>query len=181
MTESDNIEMRSFQKKLDCIHPLLLGSIAGVLTIAQIILAFLLHREGSGLLRWTGWIFLWTSSIFGILPIITFHLKGGVSRGKSYIHTTVLVDSGIYALVRHPQGGTAWLLINLGIILIAQHWTSLFLGVSSMILAYVDTFKADRQGIEKFGDAYRQYMNRVPRINFFSGIIRLFIHRLKVQ
>ena len=45
----------------------------------------------------------------GLLPIITFRRKGGVAKGESYIKTTVLVDTGIYAIVRHPQGGTAWL------------------------------------------------------------------------
>jgi protein-S-isoprenylcysteine O-methyltransferase Ste14 len=43
--------------------------------------------------------------------------EGGVAKGEGYIKTTVLVDTGIYAIVRHPQGGTAWLLINLGVVL----------------------------------------------------------------
>jgi protein-S-isoprenylcysteine O-methyltransferase Ste14 len=112
-----------------------------------------------------------------VLPIITFRRKGGVPKGESYIKTTALVDTGIYAIVRHPQGGTAWLLINLGVMLIAQHWTSVVLGLASMGLAYVDTFKADQGCIEKFGDAYRRYMEeRVPRVNFVAGIIRLLRH-----
>jgi hypothetical protein len=79
--------------------------------------------------------------------------------------TTALVDTGIYAIVRHPQGGTAWLLINLGITLIAWHWTSMILGLVSMGLAYTDTFKSDRYCIEKFGDTYKHYMQKVPRVN----------------
>jgi protein-S-isoprenylcysteine O-methyltransferase Ste14 len=140
-------------------------------------LAFLLRRPGSEALQWTGWICLWTSAIFGVLPIITFRRKGGVPKGESYMKTTLLVDSGIYAIVRHPQGGVAWLLINLGVMLVAQHWTSVILGVPSMVLAYMDTIKADQYCIEKFGDAYRRYMKRVPRVNFVSGIIRLLNNR----
>lgn len=154
-------------------HPFLLSSIAGVLTVAQIVLAFFLHRPGSEALEWAGWICLWTSGIFGMLPIITFHRKGGVARGESYMKTTVLVDTGIYSIVRHPQGGTAWLLINLGVMLIAQHWSSVILGLASLVLVYADTFKADRYCIEKFGDEYRRYMERVPRVNFVAGIVRL--------
>ncbi|OFV67902.1 MAG: hypothetical protein SCAL_001277 [Candidatus Syntrophoarchaeum caldarius] len=30
----------------------------------------------------------------------------------------------------------------------------------------------ERGNIEKFGDAYRDYMKRVPRINLIAGIIR---------
>ena len=141
--------------------------------MAQIALAFFLRRPGPEALEWAGWICLWTSAIFGMLPIITFRRKGGVPRGESYIKTTVLVDTSIYAIVRHPQGGTAWLLINLGVMLIAQHWTSVVLGLVSMGLVYADTFKADRYCIEKFGDEYKRYMERVPRVNFVAGIIRL--------
>jgi protein-S-isoprenylcysteine O-methyltransferase Ste14 len=165
--------MNGFQKWLYGLHPHLLASIASVLTVAQIALAFFLRGPVSETIQWAGWICLWTSAIFGVLPIITFRRKGGVPKGESYVKTTVLVDTGIYAIVRHPQGGTAWLLISLGVMLVAWHWTSAALGLASMGLAYVDTFKADQYCIEKFGDAYQQYMERVPRVNFVAGIIRL--------
>ncbi len=155
----------------------LLSSIASVLTIVQIALAFFLYGEVSESIEWLGWICLWTSAIFGVLPVITFRRKGGVPKGKSYIKTTRLVDTGIYAIVRHPQGGTAWLLINLGVMLVTWHWASMALGLLSMGLAYADTFKADQYCMEKFGDAYQRYMQKVPRVNFVIGIVRLLRHR----
>jgi len=87
------------------------------------------------------------------------------------------VDTGIYAIVRHPQMGTAWLLMSLSLMLITQHWTSVALGIPAMILAYVDLLKADQRLIDKFGNAYRRYMEQVPRVNFISGIIRLIVRR----
>jgi protein-S-isoprenylcysteine O-methyltransferase Ste14 len=63
-------------------------------------------------------------------------------------------------------------LINLGVLLIAWHWTNLVVGLVSMGLVYADTFKADKICTEKFGDAYKQYVERVPRVNFLTGIIR---------
>ena len=167
------VEMKCVKEFLYSLHPFLLSSIAGALTVVQIGLAFFVHRTGSEAIAWAGWICIWTSAIFGWLPIFTFRRKGGVAKGDSYIKTTVLVDTGIYAIVRHPQGGTAWLLINLGVMLIAQHWSSVILGLTSMGLVYADAFKADQYCIEKFGDAYRRYIERVPRVNFVSGIIRL--------
>jgi protein-S-isoprenylcysteine O-methyltransferase Ste14 len=164
--------MNRFQKFFYNLHPFLLASIASALTIAQIVLAFFLYGHGSEALKWAGWICLWVSGIFSILPIITFRRKGGVSKGESYMKTTALVDTGIYAIVRHPQGGTAWLLINLGVMLIAWHWTSLVLGLVSLGLVYADTFKTDQYCIEKFGNAYKRYMERVPRVNFLAGITR---------
>jgi protein-S-isoprenylcysteine O-methyltransferase Ste14 len=169
--------MKRFQSLLYGLHPYLLSSIASALTIAQIVLAFLLRGPRSEALEWVGWICLWTAGIFGVLPIITLRSRGGVAKGQSYTKTTVLVDSGIYAIVRHPQNGTAWLLINLGVMLIAQHGSSLALGLASMALAYADTFKADQYCIEKFGDPYRQYMQSVPRVNFLLGLVRLAWHR----
>jgi protein-S-isoprenylcysteine O-methyltransferase Ste14 len=61
--------------------------------------------------------------------------------------------------------------------LIAQHWSSVLLGLISMALVYADSFKADQGCIEKFGDAYVAYMERVPRVNFVAGIVRLMQHR----
>jgi protein-S-isoprenylcysteine O-methyltransferase Ste14 len=165
--------MNRFRKAFyDDLHPYLLSSIASALTVAQIVLAFFLYRPGSVALVWAGWICVWASAIFGVLPIITFRRRGGVPKGQSYMKTTVLVDTGIYAIVRHPQGGTAWLLINLGVMLIAWHWTSALLGLVSMALVYADTFKADQSCIEKFGNPYELYIKRVPRVNFVAGIIR---------
>lgn len=171
--------MRRFREFLYGLNPWLLSSIAGVLTVAQIVLAFFLHRPGFEALEWAGWICLWTSAIFGWLPIITFRRKGSVAKGQSYMKTTVLVDTGIYAIVRHPQNGVAWLLICLGVMLIAKHWSRVALGVPTMVLVYLDLLKADQRCIEKFGDAYRRYMERVPRVNFVAGIIRLVRRRMR--
>ena len=112
-----------------------------------------------------------------MLLIITLRRKGSVAKGQSYMRTTVLVDTGIYAIVRHAQGGTAWLLLNVAAMLIAQHWSSVVLGLASMGLVYADTFKADQYCIEKFGDASRHYMERVPTVNFVAVIIRLLRRR----
>jgi protein-S-isoprenylcysteine O-methyltransferase Ste14 len=165
-----------FQRFVYSLQPYLLSYIASILIVAQIVLAFLFCRPQSVVLVRIGQVCLGMSSIFGVLPILIFHRKGGVAKGKSYIKTTLLVDSGLYAIVRHPQNGTAWLLISLGILLIAQHWSSVVLGLASMALAYVDTLKADQRCIEKFGDAYRAYMQRVPRVNFVLGLVRLAWH-----
>jgi protein-S-isoprenylcysteine O-methyltransferase Ste14 len=177
----ENVKRRAkverFREYLRGLHPYLLGSIAGVLTVAQILLAVILPGPRSEALEWVGWICLWTSAVFGMLPIATLRSKGGVPKGKSYVRTSKLVESGIYAVVRHPQNGTAFLLINLGLMCIAQHWSSTVLGLASMVLAYVDTFKADQGCIDKFGDPYRQYMQRVPRVNFLLGLARWAWHK----
>jgi len=112
------------------------------------------------------------SAVFGWVPIFAFRKKGGVSKGRSYIQTTVLVDSGIYAVVRHPQY-LAGILLSLALILITQHWLIAVMGVVAIVLNYLIALKADQELTEKFGDDYRRYMQKVPRVNFLVGLIRL--------
>ena len=157
----------------------LLSSVASVLTVAQVILAFFFFGGSTEAVKLAGWICLWVSAIFGILPIIIFRRIGGVPRGKNYTQTTKFIDTGLYAVVRHPQVATTWLLISLGIILITGHWTSAALGIPSMVLAYLDTYKLDHNLIEKFGNDYRRYIKEVPRVNVILGIIRLVYRWLK--
>jgi protein-S-isoprenylcysteine O-methyltransferase Ste14 len=90
----------------------------------------------------------------------------------SEIQTTVLVDSGVYAVVRHPQY-LAGVLLSLALILTTQHWLIAIIGVVAMVLNYLIALKADQELIEKFGDDYKRYMDKVPRMNFLLGFIRL--------
>jgi len=116
--------------------------------------------------------------VFGGLPVIEFRKKGEVRKGESYIHTTKIVDTGIYSIVRHPQYVTFILWAIAGMLLF-QHWIIILLGIPIVPLTYIDLIKADKDAIEKFGDDYRQYMERVPRMNFFIGIRRLLRRRRK--
>ena len=157
----------------------ILATFAGVLTLAQLVSVFFLGADNvNSVLRILGWIIWLLSIIFGVLPIIIFRARGGVAQGKSYMKTTLLVDDGLYGIVRHPQY-LAGILLNLALILISQHWLVILLGFPAMVLTYIDIQKTDRNEIEKFGDAYRDYMERVPKINFILGIIRQLQNRKK--
>jgi len=154
-------------------HPYLFITAGGLLAVLQIGLAiFLFDKSGSSILRNVGWVIWWTAAFFAIVPIITFRRKGHVQKGKSYMHTTALVDTGIYSIVRHPQNGVAWVLINLGLMFIAQHWLVVVIGFASMGFAYLDLYKEEQRCKKKFGDKYNHYMEKVPRINFLLGITR---------
>ncbi len=114
--------------------------------------------------------------IFGWLPVIEFRKKGKVRSGKSYIHTTQLVETGIYSIVRHPQYVTFMLWAIAGILLF-QHWIIILLGAPIFPLTYIDLIRADEEAIRKFGEDYRTYMKKVPRANFLLGIIRVVLRR----
>ncbi|MDD2666535.1 MAG: methyltransferase [Methanocellales archaeon] len=114
------------------------------------------------------------------MPIFELRRKGGVQKGQSFVKTTVFVDSGIYAIVRHPQflGG---IFLGLALILIAQNWLVTFIGIPVMIIFYLGIVEGDESGIEKFGDVYKSYMQKVPRANFLLGIIRALRHNVKAK
>ncbi len=154
----------------------IISSIAGILTITQWVLLFVLNIEGIAVIRYVGYIVWGLSLFFGIAPIFILKRKGQVEKKKSYIHTTVIVDTGLYAVVRHPQY-LALPLLNLALILCSQHLIIISFGIVSILLMFMDISKADQYNIEKFGDAYRQYMKKVPSTNFLLGIIRLLKRR----
>jgi len=157
----------------------ILSCIWGPLLVAQIVLVFIFgifNEAGFDEVMYVGWVIWAISVIFGFLPIFIFKRKGGVAKGKSYIHTTNLVVTGIYSIVRHPQY-TAGILFSLALILMAQNWLVLSLGVVLIPLLYIDIVMADKYEVEKFGDEYKRYMKKVPRTNFMLGIIRLLRRR----
>ena len=118
-----------------------------------------------------GWLIMGVSGVFGWFPIYAFKRKGGVPEGKSYMRTTVLVDSGIYSIVRHPQF-LAGILISLSLTLISQHWLNALLVVPVVVGTILDSRRADADLQVKFGEDYRRYMEEVPGLNFVAGIAR---------
>jgi protein-S-isoprenylcysteine O-methyltransferase Ste14 len=170
--------MRDWKRILYGLHPHLLGWIWGGLLVLQLALVFFVFKSPGIAELWvSGWVIWALGTVFALVPIVTLRVQGGVPKGKSYMATTVLVDRGIYAIVRHPQGATAGILLNLALALIGQHWLIALLSGVGMILIYADALKADQACIEKFGEAYLRYMERVPRANPIVGIIRLLRRR----
>jgi protein-S-isoprenylcysteine O-methyltransferase Ste14 len=141
--------------------------------VGQVVLTFVLYREnGIAAVRNVGWAIMGLSAIFGWLPILTFRRMGGVSKGRSYMETTVLVNRGVYAIVRHPQY-LAGVLLGVGFSLIAQHWLVGVLGAVVVVESYASTFPEEQALREKFGVPYEEYTKRVPRMNFALGLLRL--------
>ena len=86
--------------------------------------------------------------------------------------TTVLVDSGTYGIVRHPQI-LGSILLMLASILISQHWAAAAIGILITAWTFISWLPRDEKGlIVKFGDDYKSYMQKVPRMNILVGLIR---------
>ena len=70
--------------------------------------------RGAGLRHWRGSLFAW-------VPMFTLRRHGRAPAGKSYMHATVVVERGPFALVRHPQY-LGYMLFAATAALISRHW-----------------------------------------------------------
>ena len=117
---------------------------------------------------------LWAFGMVLVMaPIIIFPRQGRIPKGKSFINTTRLVDTGIYAVVRHPQYTGGVFSIFLTTLLWYPHWLFGVLGVTGTLVVYMSCREEDQRLVSKFGDDYLDYMKRVPGMNIFLGIFKL--------
>jgi protein-S-isoprenylcysteine O-methyltransferase Ste14 len=73
--------------------------------------------------------------------------------------TTTLVDTGAYRYIRHPIY-SAFLLGGAGVLLKDVSWSGTLLTLFVFAGAVVAAKTEERENIEFFGEAYRDYMKR---------------------
>ena len=117
-----------------------LATFSSILFISQIVVGIYLLSEISQneILAYVGvGLYVLSGVVFGALPVFEFRKKGEVRKGQSYVHTTRLVDTGIYSVVRHPQYVT-FIMWAISDILLFQHWVVILLGIPVIPLTYMD-------------------------------------------
>lgn len=78
--------------------------------------------------------------------------------------THTLIDTGIYAHLRHPMYSAFWLLA-LAQAALLQNWIAGLAGpVAWAILFFLRVGREERLMIDTFGDQYRRYMQRTKRV-----------------
>lgn len=110
---------------------------------------------------------------------LTWGMYSNIKKGgcRSEDHTVVLLKSGPYRIVRHPQA-VSWSVFLATVPLILSGlipFTILsVIGIVEIIaFHYYWTVKEERElNIPKWGDGYRQYMKEVPRFNVLLGLWR---------
>ena len=151
------------------------GIVTIILIIESIIFAGILLFYRNLIIEYIdylGWGLLVLSIYFALAPVYIFKKIERVPEGKSYIHTKVIVDNGLFGIVRHPQY-LSMLLVEIGLVLIVQHWLILILSSICFILTYYGILLQDKILVRKFKDDYKEYMRKVPRTNFILGLIKL--------
>ena len=153
--------------------------IYGLAIITQIIFVFFYYNFFYlDILLWFGWGFMILLIVIGGLPKRAFKKYGETEKGKSYLYTTKLVDKGIFTIIRHPYW-LCWILLSISLTLLSQHIIMITLTLISVPIIYLETFSLDKGLIEKFGEEYRRYKKKVPRMNLILGIIIYGIRKKK--
>lgn len=85
--------------------------------------------------------------------------------------TTVFVDSGIYGIVRQPMtlGMAIW---SIALILVFQSLLSLIFGLACVLSFWLSAKNEGKHNISKFGEPYKQYIQKVPMWNVLSWPLR---------
>ena len=118
--------------------------------------------------QWLRWIGVALGVVAAVLLVWTFR-----TLGKNLTDTVVtrkehtLVTTGPYRWVRHPFY-VFFALAVLANSLVAANWFLFITGAAAFLLLVVRTRKEEAKLVERFGDAYHQYMSRTGR--FFPRI-----------
>ena len=110
-----------------------------------------------------GWMVFGIGALFYIMSVLTLRRKG----------VDKIIGTGIYGIVRHPMYLGAMMMF-LSHIFLGQNWIVVVGGVVAIVCCYLIIISGDERNMEKFGDDYKRYMQRVPRMNLLLGIFRLF-------
>ena len=137
-----------------------------------LVLLEIVQPKGNNILTLFGIVFWALGMYLVIYPFIYFKIKGGVKKGKSYVHTEKIVTGGMYSIIRHVQYTGGIYSIFIATPLLYPHWVFVALGIPGIVLVYYGTKREDKFLVDKFGDDYRDYMNVVPAVNIPLGIIR---------
>ena len=143
----------------------------GCLLTLQIVLSIIFFNYlGLIIPNIIGWIIFILAMVIGRLAINEFKKMGGVPEDKSPVYTTRLVNTGIYSIIRHPQWLT-FMFYSIFLALIGQHWLNIICCLIVVSILYYETYGLDQGNAEKF-EKYKDYIQKVPRINIFLGLIK---------
>lgn len=122
------------------------------------------------LLLYIGYSIIALGIIFFVFSVNSLKHKEKPKSG--WEHTTEIVDTSVFRVVRHPLylGGT---IATVGIMLVIQSIPSTILGLVAFFCFWMASKKEDEFNIKKFGESYKEYMEKVPMWNFLKGLKKL--------
>jgi protein-S-isoprenylcysteine O-methyltransferase Ste14 len=99
-----------------------------------------------------------------------------LTEDREWLENTVLVDTGIYEVIRHPVY-FSFMIYVVSLMLLSRHWLSIIFGVSIIAYLYWLMRLEEWVNVDKYGEEYVDYMDRVPRLNIIAGLINYYKKR----
>ena len=165
-------------KTVDVYHhqqpPKLFAWIASVSMIFLIVITQYFERGENPYLRGTGVVLLLLAGVFIFTPFILLSKYGSVKEGQSYIRSSIVVDRGLYAIIRHPQY-LGYIFLGCGFALLSQHWASALLAMIGITFFILQAIHEEKYCLTQYGESYEHYLRRVSRFNIILGLIRLLL------
>jgi protein-S-isoprenylcysteine O-methyltransferase Ste14 len=98
------------------------------------------------------------------LPICLFGLAMGLMFSISFMTAPLgePITTGVYAISRNP-GYLAFFLVCVGIGIAYASWVFLLCALVWIVTWHFGVVEEERVLLKRYGDAYREYMNRTPR------------------
>jgi len=115
-----------------------------------------------------GWILYVPSTVLVFGSMIELKHKGK-PKTADFTATTTFIDRGIYSLVRQPMtlGMAIW---SVALVLVFQSILTIILGLISLFCFWMSARKESEYNIMKFGDIYKEYMEKVSMWNILKGL-----------
>jgi protein-S-isoprenylcysteine O-methyltransferase Ste14 len=149
-----------------------------LLVIAWIVSWYLTRANVIRALWYVGWVVWIAGAVLIVLPLLMIYRGNRTKSEKGWFDAVRIVDKGIYSVVRHPLY-LGWMLMYVVVILFGQHWVTLLMGIVGIVCVYLISLQEEQRLIERLGEDYVRYLQKVPRLNIFLGIIRVLQGRKK--
>ena len=146
--------------------------IAAAATVSLMIIVQFLPRGHNPTLRGIGVFLLLLAAVF-VFPAFYLLVKHGrTGNSLTKMEAGIVVDRGLYAIIRHPQY-LGYVFLGCGFALLHQHWVLVLLAVVAATFFYLQAVREEETCLAKFGAPYERYRQRVPRFNVPLGVVRL--------
>lgn len=148
-----------------------LGPLTGIVGALTILGSVFLGPGPERVLRVSGALIGLAALPLVFLPFRTLRRHGRPAVGGSYMDTTVVVEVGLYSVVRHPQY-LGYLLFMAAFSLLSQRAVIVGLAVVAAALLYLSAVVEERACVARFGEDYEEFRRCVPRFNLVAGVLR---------
>lgn len=157
-------------------RPWMPAALAAVMFVLTVLVEIGAPSAPDPVLRRIGGLVMFLALPLIALPFRQLSQRGDVPAGGRYMDTTRVVDSGIYAVVRHPQY-IGYCLLFAGLALRRQTLDAFAISAAGIALFGWQMVVEEAYLRAEFGEAYDRYAARVPRWNVLAGLFRLLRRR----